>query len=587
MPHPHYQADAATGKLVQVSDPTWAAPRLCLALREAPVGTFPVFQTGFEKRKADAIKAGKTLDGITPADLATRHDELLQHIQDRLEMGLTEAWLSPQGYGSWPDFEKLAAAYASATAADKAAIEAMVRDAGEISLMWNEPEEYWARELCELFAFSSYAGSDNLYGVSAKKLYAEFPRVFPIVVACQHFSTYAILSRGFKASEVGGGAGCGCAAATVTGSTCFEAQGTSQSLSKDPAWVAAEALFAPDMAAWQQASADYRAAKAAAKPGEAVSVPPPGPAPLHGNAKYGYPRQASPPPFADTSVLTADPIKITPGSVLVFNPGGGGSTYQDLGQTTHIGTVLRVNKPRIQFMDTGVLIGSGSASAGEGGTTDHSFRTGTVVGAGECVGWGRLKPAADLRGAVDAMIKARPLGLVRLVILDTSDDSKPRICWISKLVHMRYPLSRLMWSLRGLPVEGLSVHWLVYAPQNKWAEALIGDSEPGTAPGTLFPAGGGQLFLANVVRGTRDGVSVYRHKSAGADNSWSRDFTLLSGVPAETGLAYRFGPTSPPQLRLELWAGQQGNFGKQFAQLDASSAGTIDEKDPNVAYFKP
>lgn len=588
MAHPHYKVDGATGKPVQVSDPGWAAPRLTKALLEAPVGTFPCFHTSFEKRKAEAVKAGKAPPApISPSDLKTRLDELLQHIEDRLQMGLAEAWLSPQGYGSWPDFDKIVSKIPSENVANKETIEAALKEAGELLLMWAEPEEHWAREICECFVFIPYAGPNVIYGLEFKEIYKEYPTWYAIVAACQHFSTYALLSRGCAAGDLGSD-GCGCNGGT-TAFPCFEAHDTSPSLASDPKWIAAEARYKPDFAAWQKAAKDYKDAKdASKKTGGTPSAPPPGPMPSHGDAKYGYPRQTSAPAFADTTALTSDPIKLTPGSIVSFNPGGGASTYQDLGSTTHIGTVLRVMKPRIQFMDTGVL--TSTMGGGEGGTGDHGFINGTIPAAESCVGWGRAKPPSDLMGSAVALSKSRPLGFVRFMLVDTSQD-KPRICYVSKLLHQRYALSRFIWSLRGLPVENLAAYWLVYAPQGtSWTNALIKDAPPGKPPAQLL-SGSGSLFFANVVRGTAGSVSVYRHKAAGT-NGWFKDFAGGKVAPPPTpemGLGYRLIVSKAPlgsQPKVASWLDQQGNFDKSFIHVEGDM-GSVGTADVSVAFFKP
>ena len=179
------------------------------------------------------------------------------------------------------------------------------------------------------------------------------------------------------------------------------------------------------------------------------------------------------PNFANTQALTstiAGGVGVTPGSIVVFNPGGSSvSERQDIGGVTHVASVLRVSGQRVQFLDTGPLVGNtlGTDSyGGEGGTTDHSFRIGDLISPGDCVGVGVLKAPPGLEQTTKALAKAHPFGFVRLALVDTSGpDEGTSVRFVSKLLHMRYPVSYYIWSLRGLPTKNLSAFWLIYTVQ--------------------------------------------------------------------------------------------------------------------------
>ena len=301
------------------------------------------------------------------------------------------------------------------------------------------------------------------------------------------------------------------------------------------------------------------------------------------------------PSFANTEALAK--MKMGPGSVVVFNPGGPDYTGQDKGSITHVGSVLRVSGQRFQFIDTGVLVGNDEDAKGEGGTADHSFLTGVLPHADTLVAAGALKePPKDLGEMAEAMAATRPLGIVRLAIVDVSDSAKPVVRYVSKLLHMRYPVSRLMWSLRGLPVDGLRVLWMVYAVQGiggkakSWTEGLIAADADKTAPSQLLMSGGGYLYEANFVRGDANGqVVVSRHKEEKGKNGWVNNFegpaTLPERPSAEFMLAVKL--QAPAGGSLRAWASQQRNFGQKYIDKPGAKSATLDEETVGVDFFDP
>lgn len=584
--HPSCTRNVSDKGASQCSPDGWEAPRLSLALLHAKAGQYDVFKTKVESQ-------GTTIKTLDEASLKS----LLEHIQERLEKGVTEAWLSKEGY----DYDS-GVVFRDASGKDQlkalpykpakeavTAVEELIKKTVDVDKVWNDPEERWARTLVERFVFSAYASPKDTHGMDVKALFDLYPKAYSFLLPCQYFSTYCILSRGFTIGEVSTkvAAGCGCSASS-TKFPCFARNKTSATLAGDPRWKTAEASYKTDYAKYKAEKAKWDADKSAHDAarqagGAPTPLSPPPVAPSH--ASYGYPKQTSAPAFAKTEMLVAADIAVTPGSVVTFNPGGGESDYQDLGKLTHIASVIRVSGSRIQFMDTGVVVGDGN-SGGEGGMVDHGFRTGAMPHAASCVGVGVLKKPGDLAAATTSLVDARPLGLVRLVVVDTSVKGSPQVRFVSKLLHMRYPVSLLMWSLRGLPVEDISVMWLVYASGGStWTNAISSD----TAPSTILAKGAGTLFLSHVVRGDAGNVAIYRRKADGPKNGYNKDFTNVDSPPArvpEMGLDYPL-IMSGSRSGLGTWAVQWASFDKRFIHLGSAASGNVDSSDVDVPFFKP
>lgn len=527
MGHPHFQRDAAgNGDSSHYSDDEWEAPRLAKALLEAPAGTSQQSRSKLENAVFD-----KQRPPVTAATLDTDLPDLLWHIQDRLFSGVTEAWFSPQGYGAWPDFEMLKSSAAQESFAErKTEIEQAYENAAkkvapEFIAARNEPEEQWARAMVERFVFTAYGGPGVNHGTTDTDLYQQWPQVSPLLVACQHLATYCLLSRGVPLADIGGGNGCGCSGGVVS-SAAF-AKGFHKTFARGSQLTRIDDL-----------------------------------ANLKGSTTLK---------------------KITPGSVVVFNPGGPDYPKQDKGATTHIATVLRVAGNAIQFFDTGVVVGNQEGGGTEGGTADHSFaRGGTISASTSLVGVGALPPPQDPSSLVtqaNAVASARPLGVARLIIIDPTNTAAP-VRFISKLLQLRYPVSYLVWSLRGLPVKGLSVLWYVYAKKND-----------------------GSLLLVNVIRGNDDGkASAFRgkfwtevDKEYQAQNpdkpikylpktGWYRD--LLpgppNGSPAFDEMCQSMKPKLPDDSDTTLFKWCRSQPGKRFLQKANEPKGAVDEGTTGV-----
>lgn len=291
MGHPTYPRELNDGTITHVSEPTWSAPRLAKALLEAPIGQHDCFKTRLDKSGAKV-----SLQNDFDEELSS----LLGHILERLEGGLGEAWISKDGYG-----------YGGSPKINEDVLDGIE--------FYNTPEEHWARAFTEVTVFAMYGGPGEAYGIKGGDLaiFREFPRVFPISMACQHLSTLCVLSRGFPLSQM--------QTFTRSGEPILTGLGCTGGTTDYKVWEHREKF--------------------------------------KGATKY-------------TTVESFLSLKPTPGSVIIFNPGGPDYTGQDKsspGGITHIGSVLRVSGARVQLIDTGVLLGHEERISSEDGTVDHSF----------------------------------------------------------------------------------------------------------------------------------------------------------------------------------------------------------------------
>lgn len=501
------QAFAGLDTVNHVSEFMTDAPRLSKALLEGPVGSHDAFRTKLDK-------TGSPL-ALTSGEFEGRLAELLQHVEERLQNGLFEAWIAPQAY----DWRRPA----SEGVLSLSEAESLVK----LMAFWSSPEEAWARAFTEMVLFTMYGGSGQTYFTAEDKdrpFFEAFPRAYPIALACQHLSTMCILSRGFPIATLSKSfvVGCGCTASTLTYDI-FKNQPKEK--------------FEPGK---PPAGKDYREVS------ELMKIP------------------------------------LAPGDIVIYNPGGTETLSQNHGKTTHIGSVLRTSGRRIQFIDTGVLTGD-DERGGEGGTVDHSFATRSIERDRSLIAWAKIPEATDLAGFTPKVAAAQPLGVVRFVILDVSDKRNPEVRFVSKLLHMRFPVSRLLWSLRGLPVEDLVALWYVFVPRFKWGEALLQAPDPSTAPAQLFTAQFGALYLANVIVSAAEGKAhVYRNK----DKEFIRD-SEISGVTSDPAMARSVPLALLGGSSLDTWCMAPKTFGKRYVRKPGEAMGAIDEGGTGVAFFDP
>ena len=414
MGHPHTTVNATADQPAQFSDESWVAPRLSKALFEATPGIW--YPTRLERDIAEKRRGLVTLE----EDVATELVTLFEHLFERLDLGLWEPWFSKAGY----DLDDAAMRRDQKDHPDLTP-EQWARN--ECSFFFS-PEECWARAFSELVVFTRYAGVGQVYGLEAD-LYRAVPGVVPINFACQSLATYCILSRGFDVEALTRGAWVGCACAGGT-----------------DRYSAFEASPMP----------------ARGNPGPVPELgldPTPAQTKAHDVAvlrnKNGY----SSPPTRNAVALSTDFKAITPGSVAVYNPGGWHYLAQDLGDPTHIAPVLRNAAGRLQFIDTPSVI-KGVNQPANLGAADNEFTSKGIIPQGP-ITLGVLKPAPAGLAGVEDVAKARPLGLTRLVVSRTSSQ---QVIFVSPLLHMRWPVSRLLWSLRNLPADDVTVTWHVFVP---------------------------------------------------------------------------------------------------------------------------
>lgn len=575
MGHPHYKRNAAEKKWVHVSGDDWDAPRLSRALLYAPVGT-----TKASRSKLENAVVAKERKPVTAQSLDADFGALLDHIQDRLFSGLSEAWLSKEGYDAWPDFEKLKDDAAIESDKDKkqkleeAYKKALSEKAPDLVGTMEDPTERWARAIVELFVFTAYGGSAVNQGGTDRDYYKRFPDTHPIIVACQQLASFCIIARGVpwnhlsppdevkdgtqtkklaKTEEATKNAsiGCGCTAGTVN-YFAFD-DGYHEIFDRGTKYTNVKDLL------------DIKAS---------------------GSIK-----------------------KVTPGSVIVFNAGGKDYSKQNApGGTTHIASVLRVSGARVQFFDTGVVVGSLEKAGAEGGTADHSFLyepKGNISSSKDLVAIGVLsEKAPDVLGKqAELMAKSRPLGLVRLVLLDT-ENSKAPVRFVSKLLHMRFPVSYLIWSLRGLPVQGLSALWYVYGSSGGWTDVLA--AGPPAGPASEMLKGPGELVILNVLRGHADGtVSVYRRKIAQQEDKkytaenpgkppryvpvdgWYFNLNSSGGAmppppTPEMSMNVKLKLPDGSEMDLATWCKSKSTFGKRFVHRANDDRGTVNEENQGI-----
>lgn len=577
MGHPNYHRDADEKNTAHISESGWDAPQLGVALKNAPAGRLPAYRTKVEQDDPDRRHP------ITLADFDKELPRLLGHVEERLKLGLGEAWLSKYGYdyrsdeGQGVPFD----------------------DLRDTTAFMDEPEERWATAFCEQFVFLTYHTPGYVHGSGGKDtpFYEYFDKYgyFPLGVACQNLSTYGILTRGFPLSAVSGpmGVGLGCTAGAIGFKDVFDQSKGLKKPQETPSTVPMPAPPPPGATAEQKKAyqEQVRAANAARQKD------------LKEKGNRGENRRSAC-TFASTQALVK--AGFTPGSVVVYNAGGVDYGGQDIEcpqgiVNAHVATALRVSGQRIQWIDTGVVTGNQKDSTGEGGTSDHSFLEGTLTSPTTLIAAGVMKtPDKDtLREYAKKTAAAKPMGLTRLVIVRTASNE---VAFVSKLLHMRWPVSRLIWSLRGLPVEGLTVAWLVYSAFDlATTEALI--QSPGKPPSALV-ADKVRLYLTNVLLSQdggaqAGGVEIYRTRMW---QNWRLDFSsnkipIPDGKPVygESDKLHTWAPGRATGWQVAgdspapvwEWCPRAGNRGKRYVRKTLGGPVIIDEEKTGSPLVDP
>ncbi len=571
MGHPNYSREADETKPPHISDSGWSAPQLAMALKLAPAGAKAAFRTKVETDDPE----GKSL--ISLGDFDAELPKLLGHIEERLKLGVGEAWVSQYGYGY------------SATEGKDVPFDSLA----DTTAFMDEPEERWARAFCEQFVYMMYHTPGQVYTDTSRDgpYYDYFGKYgyLPITGACQNLSTFAVLTRGFPLSAVSGATvGLSCSLGSCGFKDVFD---QSKTLKKPQEKSSSVPLPpAPAKGATDEEKKEYKAKLTAAQADRQRD--------LKAIGDRGENRMSTC-TFSTTQALVKGGM--TPGSIVVYNAGGVEYTSQNIDcppgiVNAHIATALRVNGQRIQFIDTGVVVGNQK----EGGTADHAFLEGQLNSPNTIIAAGMMKPVDKdtLRESAMKTAVAKPLGLTRLAIARAGSNE---VVFVSKLLHMRWPLSRLIWSLRKLPVTGLMAAWFVYAPHDAAAaEALI--QSPNKPPSAIL-AGGVKLFLTNVIvshdNDKEGGVDIYRTRMW---QNWRLDLSgdkipIPQGKPVydDTDKLHCWAPgkagdwmvAGDEPAPLWEWCAREKNRGKRYVRKTLGGAVTVDEEKTGSPLVDP
>lgn len=535
---------APTSGKAKASEPVWDVPRLARALFEADAGTEP-FRSDLEKASAlpstDAGHKPKvSLRATDRAKFLAELKDLCAHLRFRLQGSLAEAWMGKGGYPT-QEFKALLLKAHKEKKTPTDAVDKSKADLAEAAAFYDSGEEQWARAFCEMVVFTMYHSAGIVYGTGGrnKVWYDRFPAVYSVAMACQTMSTYCCLSRGLTGI---GPNGFGC-----TGGT--EKEGAFEKGLKKTPRTDAEAKAAAEADLRRSGKLTDATPEEEKKRLIAAKLP---------NAQNYTPSWATPRALVNEGAR--------PGSVIVFNGGGYAYPNQDYRPgTTHIASVLRIVGQQIQFIDTGVVTGYGE-SGPEAGAVDHNLTTTYIPSAQSAVAFGVAKQvteAALISGAKD-LAKSKPLAVMRLVV---ADAEKKAPLFVSKLLHMRWHLSKLIWSLRNLPEEGLLVAWLVWAPHStpsseKLADALAGKMRPASKliSGKLALT---HLIVSGYKATPNDTMDVHVYRSHVLSDWYTEGGTKVSAIPLLSSL--KLGNT-----KLLEWAENSGNFDKCYIRTMAT-----------------
>lgn len=541
------------------------APRLSLALTsKRTLPRLAAFATDLEKTRSpvalsgpNAPPAGESDDDRVWREARATVDlkDLLGHLQQRLRRGLIEAWTN---------------AYETPFVPEPRSFDDAL-DATQEDPLWIDLEEAWARAFTEMVVFTKYGGPGQSHGffqanglADDRPLFERFPGVFPIAIACQHLSTLSCLSRGFDLARLtlSGSTGCTASAATVS-YPLFQGQ--------------------PQ--------------RARSQAGFSAKIP---------------------------DLMTMSP-PLAPGDILMFNDDDQ-TTLQNPG--AHICSVLRVHGHSVQFIDTpGTCHGNQLVTIAskdqvtnaehleQGSGIDHAWAEGQVV-PGNFVAWAKMPKAHLLATAVARMRAAQPAGYVRLALVDKRGASEgDAVRYVSKLLHMRYPVARFIWALRDLPTTDLTAVFCVYHPTGAWARRLLDqypvvDSVEGhyveeaarwvhlapeiqppdlAPPASLCPPGeGGALRAASYLVGAdenKDGLARIHWVEVTAADKWHVDLDRAGTSLPPTWLS-DLKLALPAQPHFTAWCVDARTFGSAYLRLPGMAPG-LSDAPTGVPFFDP
>jgi hypothetical protein len=418
-------------------------------------------------------------------------------------------------------------------------------------------EELWARQVTEMLSFTPYGGPAANYGSqgitdadlltkgieggSAKPQYG-------LYFACQHLATFGVVSRGFAQvppnRDLGAGAGCAVTVnqmggqwlnGTTTVTPLANPTGDPAELTEDPktpvdlTTIMKSPLYGPGSihlfsnrparpttpssdpkfpTEYEKLNDDFQRRVVQSKPASASVLV--------------DTLDASSKPVKKELTITANGTKYT-WSEAIVRLSRSKNTFFVADNTAspevpHVGFVLRVRKSGVQPFDTGGFGGQSTGATVQRassrglhiGNFDYPLTT-TINGGQPFQGTGvfplpTAATAAQMRTHVlDVLRKARPMGLARLVLLDSSLLSNQvdasdmldkallaAVVYASKLMTMylnddlaslsNYSISRYMWSLRNLPgASSVTAVWMLYIPIGKFAPALRDSKRADTA----------------------------------------------------------------------------------------------------------
>lgn len=432
-------------------------PRLAVALFWAKSGQYDCWQTDLEKEVVKDPSKVVDLDAATTPESFDRElGRLLKHIQQRLEIGLSEAWISRYGYnapqppradGKTPEqfAQELTAAWEKAWA---------------LNGLYQEPEEEWARQFAEMFVFAPYAGMGQAAFDSGEENYRilqAWPKVYSTLVACQHLSSYTPLTRGFGADKLKNGMN----ASANAGLPIFDP--VVQDGNARPSWITTE------VSTYERR--DLR-------PGDLVA------------GKDADPNQKG---FAHAA------------SVLRRWPLGAAAKAE--------------SAANLQLIDTGVLASIGDSNTQDHGwLTTAAITSAFSKAVAAQSGFGRLAEASSLKDAVSTSRKALPMGFTRLVLAAPGGRAR-YVSAMLPMWHgeHRFSLARYLWSLRDLPAKNLVAYWAVYAALgHKLFDELVKEADaPGRSCEALMTAAKAAHEAAEAARQEAIKEAVRTGKPAG------------------------------------------------------------------------
>ncbi len=296
-----------------------------------------------------------------------------------------------------------------------------------------DADERWARAITEVLLGMPYQGAAASYGMFGPDkdtlFYGPFgdtskEPIAPIGAACQHYSTYGVLSRGFTLSDV-----------LNQGFSCSDPSGT-KVIEKGKWFTDTEKKKIP------------KAIEVGLGPGSLYVF---NPAPDSGKQRQGS---------HIAFVLRVDKDQ----KLAQFFDTGGLSMPE------------RVQGPVPKIMEDFKSKGSYDEPWWDAVTTDYY------------IGMGVVKQPADLEGAIKRLKTTRTIGLARLVITARDAkfasviDLKappPELVYVSRLLRMygddadkNFTYARYYWSLRDLPkTQELQAYWVIYAPRDVFVDS--------------------------------------------------------------------------------------------------------------------